>query len=107
MLLTLIKIRIKALLSGLGSGSKKKTTKGTKILYAILAIYVLVVFLGLFGIIFYRICDAFIAMGLGWLYFYGEGVMTDFREGCYWMRRAGSQGVQKAIEHCNVLCTSP
>ena len=45
--------------------------------------------------------------GLGWLYFYGEGVMTDFSEGCYWMRRAGSQGVQKAIEHCNALCTSP
>lgn len=78
MLLTLIKIRIKALLSGLGSGSKKKTTKGSKILYAILAIYVLVVFLGLFGIIFYKICDAFIAMGLGWLYFAFMGLMIFF-----------------------------
>ena len=78
MLLTLIKIRIKALLSGLGSGSKKKTTKGSKILYTILAIYVLVVFLGLFGIIFYQICDAFIAMGLGWLYFAFMGLMIFF-----------------------------
>ena len=78
MLLTLIKIRIKALLSGVGSGSKKKTTKGSKILYALIAIYVLVVFLGLFGIIFYRICDAFIAMGLGWLYFAFMGLMIFF-----------------------------
>ena len=78
MLLTLIKIRIKALLSGVGSGSKKKTTKGSKILYALIAIYVLVVFLGLFGIIFYQICDAFIAMGLGWLYFAFMGLMIFF-----------------------------
>ena len=75
MLLTLIRIRIKALLSGAASGSKKKMTKTSNILYTILAVYVVAVFMGLFGIIFYKICDAFVMTGLGWLYFGFMGLM--------------------------------
>ena len=41
---------------------------------------------------------------LGWMYFYGKGVITDFVEGCRWMRAAGDQGVQEAITHYNSIC---
>lgn len=44
--------------------------------------------------------------GLGWMYFYGSGVMTDFNKGCYWLQRAGTQGVQNAINYYNELCVT-
>lgn len=75
MLLTLVKIRAKALLSGLFADSRKKTSKGRKILYSLLLLYALVVFMGLFGYIFAQICDVFVASGLGWLYFALMGLM--------------------------------
>jgi len=43
---------------------------------------------------------------LGWMYFHGTGVMTDFKEGCRWMRAAGEQGVQEAINQYNHYCSN-
>lgn len=41
---------------------------------------------------------------LGWMYFNGNGVVNDFKEGCKWMRSAGEQGIQEAINYYNNYC---
>lgn len=70
MVFTLFKIRLKSVINGLLSGSKKKAVSGgRKVLFGILLIYVLVVFLGLSAAICALMCRAFYSIGYGWLYF--------------------------------------
>ena len=70
MVFTLFKIRLRSVINGLLSGSKKKeVSKGRKVLFGILLIYVLVVFLGLSAAICALMCQAFYPIGYGWLYF--------------------------------------
>lgn len=78
MLGTLIKAQFAALMASMFRGSKSKKKKGviTKILIALLVIYIVVVFIGLFSITFLSIAEPLATMGLGWFYFAMAGIMA-------------------------------
>ena len=71
MLKTLVAVRFKALVSGLFKGRKKgsKIGAGKKILFALVGVYIVAVYAGLFGMMFYGLYGAFSAMGMMALYF--------------------------------------
>lgn len=55
--------------------SKKKQTKGTKIAFGILAVYVILTLLGNMALMFNSIAGSFISAGLDWLYFALAGIL--------------------------------
>ena len=74
MLKLLLKVRLRSWLAYLsGSGSrgafKNKGGKGKTVLFAVLYIYLAVVFVGMFFAMFTMLAPAFHASGLGWFYF--------------------------------------
>ena len=69
MLWKLIKIRLKSRFSSFGTSKKKKSSKGKIVGMAILAIYCLVVFFGLFGALFDSLALLLNSVGLDWGYF--------------------------------------
>ena len=76
--LLLLKIRLISFVSAMTKGSRKKRARGIgfKILIGILAVYILVVFFGLFGMLFSQLQGPFFANGLGWLYFALMGLIA-------------------------------
>ena len=76
----LLKLRFKQLFGAMFQGGKNKNgmSKGKKILFAILFIYVAVVFGALFWMVAYEMTKAFVVMGLGWLVFALIGTMVFF-----------------------------
>lgn len=77
MIKTLIRLRLKALAHQLtrrtSTGGKGKVMK---ILFAVLMAYCAVVFLGMFGGMFYLLCAPFVQLNLGWLYFAMAGILA-------------------------------
>ena len=70
MLMTLIKIRLQGILLRQTKSSKKKGNSiGKLILFGLLFAYVGVVFIGMFGMLFYSVIEPFSMMGIEWLYF--------------------------------------
>ena len=70
MLMTLIKIRLQGILLRQTKSSKKKGNSiGKLILFGLLFAYVGVVFIGMFGMLFYSLIEPFSMMGIEWLYF--------------------------------------
>jgi TPR repeat protein len=49
-------------------------------------------------------CDAQYAVG--YMYYYGQGVVEDRRKAWYWIRRAASQGQPEAVEAVKILTTT-
>ena len=77
MIRTLIALRLKELLHAMGKRTKAGGKgKGMKILFAALMVYCAVVFLGMFGGMFYLMCEPFAQMNLSWLYFAFAGIMS-------------------------------
>lgn len=77
MLKTLILLRLKGIfLSQVKSTKNKKATLGKIILIAVLFGYVGVVFLGMFGLLFYSLVEPFTMMDIEWLYFSLMGIMV-------------------------------
>lgn len=69
---TLLKIRLRYLFHSMfmaGKRSGKKASPVTKILIALLAVYVIGALIMTFGMMFYGICEVFISVGLQSLYF--------------------------------------
>ncbi len=77
MMKALLKLRFRALWAGLTAQGqkKKKSGKGTLLLYAILYLYVLVVICGAMGFLFHSLAGPYDALGLPWLYFSMSGMM--------------------------------
>lgn len=77
MIKTLMLLRLKdlgdRLLRRTRGGGK---TKAMRVIVALLMVYCVVVFLGLFGGMFYILCEPFTDLGLSWLYFALAGVMV-------------------------------
>ena len=70
MLKTLIKIRLQGILLRQTTSSKKKgSSVGKFILYGLLFAYIGVVFIGMFGMMFYTVIEPLQMMGIEWLYF--------------------------------------
>lgn len=70
MLKTLIKIRLQGILLRQTTSSKKKgSSVGKFILYGLLFAYLGVVFIGMFGMMFYALIEPLQIMGIEWLYF--------------------------------------
>lgn len=77
MIRTLIALRLKELLHAMDKRTKAGSKgKGMKILFAVLMAYCGVVFLGMFGGMFYLMCEPFAQMKLLWLYFAFAGIMS-------------------------------
>lgn len=78
MLGTLIKAQFSSLVASLFRGTKGKKKKGiiTKILIALLVVYIVVVFIGLFSMTFLSMAEPMAMMGLGWFYFAMAGIMA-------------------------------
>jgi len=77
MIRTLIALRLKELLHAMGKRTKAGGKgKGMKILFSLLMLYCAVVFLGMFGGMFYLVCKPFAQMNLAWLYFAFAGIMS-------------------------------
>ena len=77
MIKTLIRIRLKEL----GHQMTRRTIAGgkgkaMKILFAVLMAYCAVVFLGMFGGMFYLMCEPFVSLQLSWLYFAMAGILA-------------------------------
>ncbi|MBQ4551449.1 MAG: hypothetical protein IJA59_00685 [Clostridia bacterium] len=77
----MIKALIVLRLKDLGDKLLRRTrgggkTKAMRMLVALLAVYCVVVFLGLFGGLFYLLCEPFASMGLSWLYFALAGIIA-------------------------------
>ncbi|WP_131781757.1 SEL1-like repeat protein [Legionella gresilensis] len=49
-------------------------------------------------------CDAQYA--IGYMYYYGRGVVEDRRKAWYWIRRAASQGQPEAVAAVKILTTT-
>ncbi|MGQ3889490.1 tetratricopeptide repeat protein [Legionella sp. CNM-1927-20] len=49
-------------------------------------------------------CDAQYA--IGYMYYYGRGVVEDRRKAWYWIRRAAAQGQPEAVEAVKILMTT-
>ncbi|MBR5232534.1 MAG: hypothetical protein IKW00_09870 [Clostridia bacterium] len=75
MIRTLISLRLKEMAHRFMSHTKAGG-KGRKILIAVLLTYCVVVFLGMFGGIFYLVCEPFMHLGLNWLYFALAGLLS-------------------------------
>ena len=70
MLMTLIKIRLQGILLRQTKSSKKKGSSiGKLVLFGLLFAYIGVVFIGMFGMLFYSLIEPFSMMGIEWLYF--------------------------------------
>lgn len=78
MLKILVKIKLKCIFDEMFTSSRKGNGTGKILLLIGFAIYMVVVFGGLLLSMFANICDAFIAAGIGWLYFGFAGVMIFF-----------------------------
>lgn len=76
MLKNLVIIRLKSMFAGFLGRGKKGNGTGKLVLFVILAVYVLVVFGGLFINLYSSTYDAFTALGMGWLYFGLVGLMV-------------------------------
>lgn len=79
MFLSLLKIRMQFILSGMfskGKTGKKKNTAIGKLMIALLAIYVVGVLCFSMGMLFFSICEPFAELGLGWLYFAFAGIVA-------------------------------
>ena len=78
MLISLLRIRIRALVSGMFNRSvgSKKRGMGIKILIAFLAVYVVAAFLAMSTGFFYALCKPLVTYGLGWFYFALAGIMV-------------------------------
>jgi len=77
MIKTLISLRLKEMVHRFISHTKAGGKgKGMKILIAVLMAYCVVVFLGMFGGIFYLACEPFMQLGLSWLYFALAGLLS-------------------------------
>lgn len=77
MIKTLIRLRLREL----GHQMTKRTIAGgkgkaMKILFAVLMAYCAVVFLGMFGGMFYLMCEPFAQLQLSWLYFAMAGILA-------------------------------
>ena len=68
--------RLKAVYFGMFRSSRKTARRGTaaKVLIGLLALYVVAVLGGLFGMMFWAICDGMVSAGLNWLYFSLAGI---------------------------------
>lgn len=78
MMKALLRVRFRALFAGMTSQSRtkgKRRGKGTLVLFALLYVYVLVVFCGMTGALFYALAEPYHALGLDWLYFAMAGLM--------------------------------
>ena len=71
MLKTLVAVRFQALISAFFRGRKKNQTVGAgrKILLGLIGVYLIAVYAGLFGLMFYGLCGPFKMMNLSALYF--------------------------------------
>ena len=80
MVLTLLKARIAATMSGFGSGMRKNSARkrgvGFKIFIGILMVYIILCAFFLFGMIFWSIAPAFHALGFDWLYYSVAGILA-------------------------------
>ena len=77
MLKTLMYIELRSMLSRSNSSAKKKRGILAKIGFAILYLYIIVIFAGLFTMMSLAMCEPFFNAGIGWLYFSLTG-MTAF-----------------------------
>ena len=77
---TLLRIRMTAMFSGMFKSSKNQKQRGTafKILIGILAIYVILCFGFVFGMLFESLCVPLCDAGLSWLYFSVAGMVAFF-----------------------------
>ena len=78
MFLTLLKLRIRAMLSSFTSRNKKnkKLSPLAIVGFVILFLYLVIVFGGLFFSILLVIATSFIPMGIGWVYFAVAGILS-------------------------------
>lgn len=76
MLKTLLTIQLRRMLDSLVNRRMGKNGKGMKIVFSLLMAYCVVVFLGLFGGLFYVIYEPFKMIGMGWLYYALAGVLA-------------------------------
>lgn len=74
----LLKTRLKSMYAGMFRSSRKKKQQGIgmKILFAILGVYLVAVFGGLFGMMFFALCTGLATVGLSWLYFSVAGIIA-------------------------------
>lgn len=77
---TLLRIRMTAMLSGMFKSSKNQKQRGTafKILIGVLAVYVILCFIFIFGMLFEGLCVPLCDAGLSWLYFSVAGMVAFF-----------------------------
>ena len=79
MIKLLIKIRLKEIFSSFViRNNKKKQSPAILALIAFLMLYLVVVFLGMFGFLFYSVCVPFVEIGQGYLYFSFAALMGFF-----------------------------
>lgn len=77
MFFLLLKIRLRAWLSQIfRRRSSKSTSKGKKVLYGILFIYIVGVFFTMSSVMFRSLCQPLYQSGLGWFYFAIAGIMA-------------------------------
>ncbi|MBQ6889747.1 MAG: hypothetical protein IJN53_01830 [Oscillospiraceae bacterium] len=71
MMKALLRLRFRALFAGAAAKSrkKKKVSKGAIVLYALLAVYLIVAVFGMMGMLFHSLAEPYHEMGLDWLYF--------------------------------------
>jgi ABC-2 type transport system permease protein len=76
MIRTLLLLNLKALFSGMFKRSRqgKKRSMVVTVLIALLVIYVVAVFFGMSGFMFFQICNPLFQADLGWLYFSLMGI---------------------------------
>lgn len=76
MLKTLLKVRLRGMLDSMTSRRFGKRSKAMQVLMAVLFVYCGVVFLGMFGGMFYLMREPFTMIGMGWLYYGIAGVLS-------------------------------
>ena len=75
----LFKVRLQSILAGFGkkgAAGTKKGGKGKTIAFAVVMLYVAVVFFGLMFAVCNEMCEPFCSAGLGWFYFSFSGIMA-------------------------------
>ena len=74
---TLLKIKLASIWSGIArANSQKRRSTGTMVLLALLMVYVIVVFFGMFFAMFSTLCRPLYEAGLSWMYFALAGIMA-------------------------------
>jgi len=74
-LFSLIKAQLAAF-SAIFTGGKKQRSRGKTIGFIVLWLYVAVVFVGMFAFLFFALSEAYLPLGLDWLYFTIYGMMA-------------------------------